>query len=142
MVITADHGVLDVPSSKHYLFGSDRHQMQYIDQVGGEPRCLQLYFAENTSQEQREATLAAWRRDWSELAYVLTREEVVASGLYGRIRAGNETRLGDIFVMAKKDVAFYDERDTSMKGRSMIGQHGGISPIEMRIPGILLGAFA
>ena len=142
MVITADHGVLDVPSSKHYLFGNDRDQMQYIDQVGGEPRCLQLYFAENTSQEQREATLAAWRRDWSELAYVLTREEVVASGLYGRIREGNEARLGDIFVMAKKDVAFYDERDTSMKGRSMIGQHGGISPIEMTIPGILLGAFA
>jgi hypothetical protein len=123
MFVTADHGVLDIPSSSHFLYGNDIEHMEYIAQVGGEPRCLQLYFAESATSEQRAKALEAWRSDWSELAWVLS-------------------RLGDVFVLAKKDVAFYDERDHTLKGRNMIGQHGGVSPIEMIIPGIRLGAYA
>ena len=142
VVITADHGVVDVPASKHFLYGNDLEHMQHIEHVGGEPRCLQLYFSETASAVQRIETLETWRRDWSELAYVLSKDEVIKSGLYGEVLESSAERLGDIFVLAKKDVAFYDERDQTLKGRSMIGQHGGISPVEMAIPGILLGAFA
>ena len=142
VIVTADHGVIDVPASRHYLYGNDVDHMQHIESVGGEPRCLQLYFSQESTQQERQKTLTAWRSDWSELAYVLTREEVVSSGLYGDVAKSNLEKLGDIFVLAKKDVAFYDERDLTLKGRAMIGQHGGISPAEMAIPGILLGAFA
>ncbi|MEK7663223.1 MAG: alkaline phosphatase family protein, partial [Actinomycetota bacterium] len=76
------------------------------------------------------------------LAWVLTQEEVLAAGLYGDVDSDVVPRLGDVFVLAKKDVAFYDERDTSLKGRNMIGQHGGVSPTELAIPGIRLGAYS
>ena len=142
MFVTADHGVLDVPSSKHYLYGTDSEHMEFIAAVGGEPRCLQLYFDEATSLKQRSDAITSWRRDWSELAWVLTQEEVVTAGLYGTVHSSNTARLGDVFILAKKDVAFYDERDHSMKGRNMIGQHGGTSAIEMAIPAIKLGAYA
>jgi hypothetical protein len=142
MFVTADHGVLDIPSSSHFLYGNDIEHMEYIDQVGGEPRCLQLYFAESATSEQRAKALEAWRSDWSELAWVLSKSEVIEAGLYGTVTPASEARLGDVFVLAKKDVAFYDERDHTLKGRNMIGQHGGVSPIEMTIPGIRLGAYA
>jgi hypothetical protein len=73
---------------------------------------------------------------------VLSKSEVIEAGLYGTVTPASEERLGDVFVLAKKDVAFYDERDQTLKGRSMIGQHGGLSPTEMSIPGIRLGAYA
>ena len=142
MIVTADHGILDVPSSKHYLYGTDSEHMQFIAHVGGEPRCLQLYFEEEATSDQRSHALNVWRRDWSELAWVLSKSDVIEAGLYGSVSPVSFDRLGDIYVLAKKDVAFYDERDLALKGRNMIGQHGGISPIEMTIPGIRLGAYA
>lgn len=142
MFVSADHGVLDVPLSKHFLYGTDTEHMQFISQVGGEPRCLQLYFSDDASPEQRAETLEVWRRDWSELAWVMSKEDVIEAGLYGLVSPVSEGRLGDVFVLAKKDVVFYDERDLTLKGRNMIGQHGGVSPTEMTIPGIRLGAYA
>ncbi len=142
MIVTADHGVLDIPASKHFLYGTDLEHMEHISEVGGEPRCLQLYFSEEATVNDRAAALTVWRRDWSELAWVLSKDEVLESGLYGVVDTAVLSRLGDIFVLAKKDVAFYDERDHLLKGRNMIGQHGGVSAIELSIPGIRLGAFA
>ena len=142
MFVTADHGVLDIPATHHYLYGLDAEHITHISAVGGEPRCLQLYFSESSTKEERERTLASWREDWSHLAWVLTRDEVIQAGMYGDVDAAASPRLGDIFVLAHKDVVFYDERDQALTGRNMIGQHGGISERELSIPGIRLGAFA
>ena len=142
LFVTADHGVLDVKQSQHFLYGLDVDHMRHIAHVGGEPRCVQLYFSEHASQAERAQAVASWREDWSELAWVLTQEEVLAAGLYCDVDSDVLPRLGDVFVLAKKDVAFYDERDTSLKGRNMIGQHGGVSPTELAIPGIRLGAYS
>lgn len=140
--VTADHGVLDVKQSQHFLYGLDADDMRLIAQVGGEPRCLQLYFSEQATESERAQIVTSWREDWSELAWVLSQEEVLAAGLYGEVDSEVLPRLGDVFVLAKKDVAFYDERDPSLKGRNMIGQHGGISLTELAIPGIRLGAYS
>jgi hypothetical protein len=140
--LTADHGVLDVPATRHYLFGNDVSHMKHIEAVGGEPRCLQLFFTENSSTVERCDAVARWREDWSELAWVMTKGEVIKQGLYGNFTTENMKRLGDIFVLAKKNVVFYDERDLTLKGRAMVGQHGGVSESEMVIPAIRLGGYA
>ena len=142
VIVTADHGVVDVPPTRHYLYGNDTEHMRHIAQVGGEPRCLQLYFDEDASDQEKLETLDSWKEDWSELAWVMSRDEVIKAGLYGECAPLVVERLGDIFVLAKKDVVFYDERDTTLKGRNMIGQHGGISQVELAIPDIRLGEYA
>jgi hypothetical protein len=142
VLVTADHGVIDVPAQRHYLYGLDPEHMEHIAEVGGEPRCLQLYFSDYVSSEEKKSSLESWQHDWSELAWVLSKEEVIASGLYEEVSPESSPRLGDIFIMAKKDVVFYDERDLTLKGRNMIGQHGGVSPQELEIPAIRLGAYA
>lgn len=142
LFITADHGIIDIPVAKHYLYGAEQHHVQYLLGIGGEPRCLQLYFTQESTEEERLSTLAAWKADFESLAWVLTREEVEQAGLFSSVTPEVTSRLGDVFVLAKKHVVFYDERDTTLKGRSMVGQHGGISPEEMTIPGIRLAAYS
>jgi len=140
--LTADHGVLDVSATRHYLFGNDVAHMKHIEAVGGEPRCLQLFFDKDSSEAEQRDCVESWREDWSELAWVMTRDEVIKQGLYGSVTIENTKRMGDIFILAKKDVAFYDERDLTLKGRAMVGQHGGVSEGEMLIPAIRLGGYA
>lgn len=142
VIVTADHGVIDVPAQRHYLYGLDPEHMEHIAEVGGEPRCLQLYFSDKASTEEKKTSLESWQQDWSDLAWVLSKEEVIASGLYGEVSPESGSRLGDVFILAKKDVVFYDERDLTLRGRNMIGQHGGVSPQELEIPAIRLGAYS
>ena len=49
-------------------------------------------------------------------------------------------RIGDVIVAARKAVAYYQHEHDG--GRSMIGQHGSISPDELRDPLLRFAAFA
>jgi hypothetical protein len=49
--------------------------------------------------------------------------------------------MGDLFVAARKGIAYYDGR-TAGTARRMIGQHGSLSPTELRVPLLRFGAFA
>jgi hypothetical protein len=51
-------------------------------------------------------------------------------------------RIGDVLVAARKAIAYYDSRDSTNSGRTMIGQHGSWSPAETRVPLLRFGAYA
>ncbi|MDH6533039.1 hypothetical protein M2119_001276 [Aurantimicrobium minutum] len=142
VLITADHGVVDIPDHKHVLYGDDPRLIEGISDVGGEPRCLQLYFERDASSETKARVLSAWTEDMGGIAWVMTKETVMTQGLLGNISEGNVERIGDIWVLARKDVVFYDARDTALKGRSMIGQHGGMSATELTVPLLRAGGFS
>ena len=142
LFVTADHGVIDIPQSKHFLLGKGSSLIERIVSIGGEPRCLQLYFAESVSPEDKTEFIAQWKKDFDAIAWVLTQEEIIQSGLFPELSTEVATRAGDIFLLTHKNVVFYDDRDTTLKGRSMVGQHGGISDSEMHIPAIKLAGFA
>jgi hypothetical protein len=105
--------------------------MMGVTAVGGEPRCLQLYLDDGV-----DAQLVAgrWSEDLGDVAYVATRSEMIALGWFGPVGSRNLQRIGDILVLARKDVVFFDARDQTNKARNMVGHHGGISPAEMKIP--------
>lgn len=142
VLITADHGVLDIPAHKHLLYGEDPRLVDGVANIGGEPRCLQIYFDPEASPETRSRVYAAWKEDMEGIAWVMTKEEVIAQGSLGVVSEDNATRIGDIWVLARKDVAFYDGRDKTLTGRSMIGQHGGMSPTELTVPLLRAGGFS
>lgn len=135
LFVTADHGVIDIAAHAHVLYGATPELMEGISSIGGEPRCLQLYADEGVDA----LTIAnLWQEHLGDSAYVVTRQQMIKSGWLGDVAAGTETRLGDVFVLARKDVVFFDARDPTNKARNMIGHHGGISPAEMKIPFIRL----
>lgn len=136
-LLTADHGVLDVPAHQHVLL-EDGPLLEGVRFIAGEPRCLQLH----VRPDARDRLLAAWIDAEGSRAWVASKEEMIASGWYGEVTEVAAARMGDIFVAARKAIAYYDDRDPAKSGQAMIGQHGSLTPEELHVPLIGFGTAA
>ncbi|WP_233197942.1 alkaline phosphatase family protein [Cryobacterium sp. Y57] len=142
LLLTADHGVIDVPSVRHVLFDTEPALVAGVRHVAGDPRCVQLYLDYQQSSVTADTLADAWRASEGDRAWVYTRSEAVSAGLYGRVADEVLPRIGDVLVAARKSIAYYDSRPTNQKARGMIGQHGSLTDEEVRVPLIRAGAFA
>ena len=140
LIVTADHGVIDVPPHAHVLYDSEPELMSGVRHVGGEPRCLQLYFDPAASAELREATVEAWRHSEGSRSWVATRQEAVDAGWFGEVDPEVLPRIGDVIIAARKAIAYYSV-GSSARARAMVGQHGSWSPAELQVPLLRFGAF-
>jgi predicted AlkP superfamily pyrophosphatase or phosphodiesterase len=61
MLVTADHGMVDVPAHAHVLFDTTPELMLGIKHIAGEPRCLQLHLSPELGPDQRAHVLDRWR---------------------------------------------------------------------------------
>lgn len=135
LLATADHGMVDVPESAHLIVPPTL--LDGVAHVAGEPRCLQLH----VGQGEDAADLAARWRDWiQDAGWVATRDEVVAAGWLGALDHDVAPRFGDVVVAARGRYALY--RDEADPARGMVGQHGSLTPDELRVPLRRFGAFA
>ena len=141
LLITADHGVVDIAERNHILFDTSAPLVDGVKFVAGEPRCLQLHFEPDAAESVRDATKAAWQRAEGERAWIATRAEAIAAGWFGDVRPEVEPRIGDLLIAARKGIAYYDSR-TLKNGHGMVGHHGSWSPAELQVPLLRLGAFA
>lgn len=142
LLVTADHGILDVGERRRIVFGDRPELVDGIRHVAGEPRCLQLHFDPDATDERRTATISAWRDAESERAWVLTRDEAVDAGWFGPVHPDVLPRIGDVLVAARRGVVYYDGRTTGGAAGTMIGQHGSWSSDETQVPLRRFGAFA
>jgi hypothetical protein len=140
LLVTADHGVLDVPERGHLLIDRLPGLLQGVRHVGGEPRCLQLYCEPDADVV---AVAERWRESEADRAWVATRDEAIAAGWFGEVDDAVRARIGDVLIAARKRIAYYDGRSPqSLRGRGMVGQHGSLSAEESRVPLLRFGAFA
>jgi len=143
MLLTADHGVLDVSKHSQVLFDSEPRLIDGIRFIGGEPRALQLYFEPDATSDHRATVLASWREIEGSRSWIVSRAEAIESGWFGpTVDFDVIPRIGDIIVAARKSIAYYDSRVATNTGRSMVGQHGSWSSEELAIPLLRFGAFA
>lgn len=137
LIVTADHGMIDVAPHGQVIFDTVPELMDGVAHVGGEPRCLQLYFRPDSDPA---ATVAAWRESEGSRSWVATRAEAISAGWFGDVRPEVEGRIGDLIVAARKQIAYY-QSSSSQRSLAMVGQHGSWSAAELRVPLIRLGAF-
>ncbi|WP_349903020.1 alkaline phosphatase family protein [Parafrigoribacterium humi] len=143
LIITADHGMLDVPQSRHILFDADPGLVDGIRFVAGEPRCLQLHFEPDATREHRDTVLERWQASESSRSWVTSRDDAISSGWFGpAVDPQVVPRIGDLIVAARKAIAYYDSRATGQTGRSMVGQHGSWTQDETEVPLLKMGAWA
>jgi len=140
LIVTADHGVIDVPPHNHVLYDSVPELMTGVRHVGGEPRCLQLYFDPAADASTRAATIAAWHDSEDARSWVSTRDEAIEAGWFGLVSPDVRDRIGDLVVAARKGIAYYS-LGSSARSRAMVGQHGSWSPAELQVPLLRFGAF-
>jgi predicted AlkP superfamily pyrophosphatase or phosphodiesterase len=136
MLVTADHGILDVPAEAHLRIDTAPELLEGVRLVAGEPRCLQLHLAPAADPD---AVLARWQQAEGGRSWVASRQELIDSGWLGPVvTEAARSRMGDIFVAARKRVVY----DVDAEGSGMIGQHGSLSEEELIVPLLRFGAFA
>ncbi|MFC6325799.1 alkaline phosphatase family protein [Microbacterium koreense] len=139
VVLTADHGMVDVPRHRQVLIDDASPLVEGVRLVGGEPRMLHLY----TEPGAASGVHTAWMDAEGHRSWVLTREDAVAAGLFGEhVDAEVLPRIGDVLVAARAGIAYYDDRVADKSAQRMVGQHGSLTPEERVVPLIRLGAFA
>lgn len=138
MLVTADHGIIDIPESGHVLYDTAPELLEGVDEIAGEPRLLHLYVRPDAGAEE---VAARWNALEGGRSWVATRDEAIAAGWFGPTVAQEVApRIGDVLVAARKRIAYYDSRDPQRTGRSMIGQHGSLTAEETRVPLLRFGA--
>lgn len=140
LLLTADHGMVDVPESWRIDYSEFPELIAGVELTAGEPRAAQLHFAAQTGAEQREAVAAAWRERFGTKAWILTRDEAIGHGLFGEVADSVRERIGDLLVLAAEDVAFLDGRRVNPAAFSMVGQHGSLTRAERDIPLLTLAS--
>lgn len=135
VVLTADHGMVDIPREGRIDYSQFPELIDGVELTAGEPRAVQLHFAADAPQSQRDAVVAAWKERFGSDAWILTREEYVELGWFGAVfRDGVLERAGDVVIAAHGPIALYDGRRVSPHAFEMIGQHGSLTEAERRIP--------
>lgn len=143
LLVTADHGMLDVPERSHVLFDSEPGLVDGIRFVAGDPRCLQLHFEPDATPAHRARVVQRWRAAEGDRAWILSRAEAIAAGWFGApVPPEVAPRIGDILVAARKAVAYYDSRSASAQARAMVGQHGSWTSEELIVPLLRFGAYS
>ncbi|CEG94014.1 alkaline phosphatase family protein [Propionibacterium freudenreichii] len=127
VLVTGDHGMVDVPARDHIIIEDDERLATGIDMIAGEGRFRQLYSAEPAAVVER------WRAVLGERAWVCTREEGIAAGWFGpevteRVRG----RLGDVLVAMRAGGAVMTRTHPGELG--LVGQHGSLTSEEMQVP--------
>jgi predicted AlkP superfamily pyrophosphatase or phosphodiesterase len=140
MLVTADHGMVDVPKTRHLIIDEHSPLQNGVAAIAGEPRMLHVYLDD---AELTDEVAARWRSGTEGAADVLTREQAVQGGLFGTgVTADAAERIGDLVVPARGMWALYDGAAEDQRAQGMVGQHGSLSPEELRVPLLRFGAFA
>ncbi|WP_198410591.1 MULTISPECIES: nucleotide pyrophosphatase/phosphodiesterase family protein [unclassified Cryobacterium] len=142
LLVTADHGIIDVPMTRHVLFDTVPELVGGVRHIGGDPRCLHLYLEPELGSDAAAALADTWRGIEGHRAWVFSRAEAVEAGLFGEVAPEVLPRIGDVIVAARKLIAYYDSREPNQSARSMVGQHGSLTDEELRVPLIRSGTFS
>lgn len=129
LLVTADHGMVDVPQRAHVLLGGIPGVLDGVRHVAGEPRLLHLHLDRDADGA---STAARWREVLGDRAEVLIRQEAVDDRWFGDVDPVVTPRIGDVLVAARGTAAFYTEETDTARG--MVGQHGSWTDAERFVP--------
>jgi hypothetical protein len=126
LVITSDHGQVDVGDR---VLPPAPEVLARVHHQSGEARFRWLHALPGAEAELLEAA----REHHGDLAWVVTRDQVVDEGWFGpKVLPGALARLGDVALVTHAPVAFEDPADT---GPFVLqGRHGSMTADEVHVP--------
>ena len=130
LLVVADHGQLNVPLEGRIDMALVPELQAGVAAVAGEPRVRYLHPVPGA----RDDVLATWRSVLGDRARVLTREEVVAEGLFGPVPPEHLGRIGEIVAVCRdRAVLLAGGWEPPSVGR-LIAYHGSTTAAEMTVP--------
>lgn len=134
LLVTADHGALDVPAADRVDAGTDPALAAGVRVFAGEPRVRYLHVQPGAAGD----VVAAWRAVLGERADVVTREEAVDAGWFGPVPGEHLARIGDVVVVCRgRTVVLASGHEPESVSR-LVAFHGSTTPEETAIPLLVL----
>lgn len=130
LVVTADHGMVDCPPDDALLVDDVPELTSGVRRVVGEPRARHVYAMPGAAADVH----AAWASVLGDRALVLSRDEVVASGLMGDVDPMLADRIGDVMAVARGSSLLATRWDAKVS--ALLGQHGALSDDEVLVPAL------
>ncbi|EWT01868.1 nucleotide pyrophosphatase [Intrasporangium oryzae NRRL B-24470] len=134
IVITADHGMVDVPFTDRIDLVHEPALMSGVRHLGGEPRSLQLYAEQGAAAD----VVSTWTERLGTRAAVLTREQAVDEGWFGPVRPAVLGRIGDVIVSMRGSFAVVHSGLMRPELVRLLGLHGSTSEAEIAVPVIVV----
>jgi hypothetical protein len=130
VVVVSDHGQVEVGE---HVIPLAAELMAHVSLQSGEGRFRWLHARPGHASLLVDEAMSAHGED----AWVVTRDEVVEQGWFGpTVTPEAASRLGDVALVAKTDVAFIEPTDSGPY--DLIGRHGSATAAELYVP-LLVG---
>ncbi len=134
VVVTADHGMVDVPFADRVDLAHEPALMSGVRHLGGEARNLQLYTDAGAAADVEQA----WTSRFGERVRVLTRERAVDEGWFGTVRPDVLQRIGDLLVVTTGTFAIVHSGLMRREVVALLGLHGSTSEAEIAVPVVVV----
>jgi hypothetical protein len=132
LLVTADHGILDIPDATRLDVEDDPDLMDGVRLLAGDPRARYVHTEDGAADD----VLHRWRELLGSRAWVASRDEAIASGIFGPVTDEAVRRIGDVVVLARGTWGFTAPR--SEPGPSSLAAfHGSLTEPELAIPLLL-----
>ncbi len=130
LLATADHGGINVGPDARIDLDAEPRLGAGIRVVAGEPRVRYLHTEPGAAADVQ----AAWAETLAGRADVYSREQAVATGMFGRVDPRHAARIGDVVVVCTGETAVLASAHEPPEVARLIGFHGADTPAEMAIP--------
>ena len=134
LLVTADHGQLDVPADHRFDLDADPRLRQGVRLVAGEPRVRYLYTEPGATAD----VVATWRAVLGDAAWVVERDEAVAAGWFGPVPEAHLQRVGDVVVACHGRFVVVATRTPPLMESRLVAYHGSYTAVEMEVPLLLV----
>ncbi|GAB3303705.1 alkaline phosphatase family protein [Geodermatophilus aquaeductus] len=132
LLVTADHGMLDVPRGTRVDVDDEPALLDGVALLAGEPRARYVHAVPGAAAD----VLDAWRGVLGDRAWVAGREEAIASGVFGAVGEGMAARIGDVVVLTRGPWAVTASATEPGPSR-LAAYHGSLTAAEVAIPLLL-----
>ncbi len=137
LLVTADHGGLNVPPDARVDLDTDPRLGAGVRVVAGEARVRYLHTEPGTAADVQ----ATWTEVLDGRAHVYSREQAVATGMFGPVDPANLPRIGDVVVVCTGDAAVLATGHEPPETARLIAFHGAATAAEMAIPLVTFKSF-
>jgi len=126
MLVTADHGQVHIGDNE---IRPSADLLRGVDLQSGEGRFRWLHTAAGAIDDVAQAATD----EVGDVAWVVTKEQVIDEGWFGpTVAPPVRARLGDVALVARDDVTFYEAADSGMY--RLICRHGSLTSAEVNVP--------
>ena len=130
LLVTADHGGLNVPADMRIDVDTDPGLRAGVRIIAGEPRVRHVH----TRPGAQGDVFDAWRSLLGATAHVVSRDEAVAAGWFGPVPQAHLARIGDVVAVCQDRYVLLASKHEDKRVGKLVAHHGAMTPEETAIP--------